>query len=65
MDIREGVGKCSYTRAARFMITDRPQTIVCAFNLSLSTDNLVAFRDLAIDRDVILNNPCVRVARCK
>ena len=40
------------------MIADRPQTIVWAFTLNLANvDDLAVYGDLAVGRDVILNNP--------
>ena len=45
----------------RFVIADRPQTIVCAFTLSLANVDLAVYGDLAVGRVLILNNPRVMV----
>jgi len=44
---------------SRFGIADRPQTIVWAFTLSLANVDLAVYGDLAVGREVILNNPRV------
>jgi len=47
----------------RFVIADRPQTIVWAFTLNLANVDLAVYGDLAVGRVVILNKPRARVDR--
>jgi len=39
------------------VIAVRPQTIVWAFALNIANVDLAVYGDLAVGRDVILNNP--------